>query len=178
MDDRRCEVRGCQAAVEVVHLGSPLCADHWAKRAAAEQRPAPARSEAIDDPAGDAGTMEETMTPKQKSAKTTAPKKSAPKTRAATTRKPPKPTSAQGASDSGRDAAKALPPFPEPLMASGDIMTFAVRLTQAESAAIHSAAGPGGATRFARAALSAAARGDMDLLAQVVEVVKARAASR
>lgn len=43
-----------------------------------------------------------------------------------------------------------------------DLCTFAIRIPKAESAAIHKAAGPGGATKWARAILAAAAKGDVE----------------
>lgn len=45
----------------------------------------------------------------------------------------------------------------------GPLMTFAIRLSPEESRAIHKAAGPRGASRFARNVLAAAAKGDVDL---------------
>ena len=43
-----------------------------------------------------------------------------------------------------------------------DPCTFAIRIPKAESTAIHKAAGPGGATKWARAILAAAAKGDVE----------------
>jgi len=52
------------------------------------------------------------------------------------------------------------------------LMTFAFRLTPAESVAIHRAAGPGGASKFARAVLAAACAGNMDAILVACESAK------
>ena len=51
---------------------------------------------------------------------------------------------------------------------SGDLCVFALRVTKAERDAIHKRAGRGGASRFARRILVAAAAGDTARLAEII----------
>lgn len=53
----------------------------------------------------------------------------------------------------------------------GPLMTFAFRLPPTESALIHKAAGPRGASQFARAVLVAAANGDLDAIRTAIKAV-------
>ncbi len=56
-----------------------------------------------------------------------------------------------------------------------ELCVFAFRLTSEERDAIHKAAGPAKASRFARELLVAAARGDHDRLQQILEAVQGAA---
>jgi hypothetical protein len=50
-----------------------------------------------------------------------------------------------------------------------DLVVFAMRLTTAERDAIHSAAGPGKASKFVRQVAIAAARGDVDAVTRLID---------
>ena len=56
-----------------------------------------------------------------------------------------------------------------------DLMVFAFRLTKEESAAIHKAAGPGKASKFARTLLVAAARNDEAEVKAILKAVQTNA---
>ena len=56
-----------------------------------------------------------------------------------------------------------------------DLMVFAFRLTKEESAAIHKAAGPGKASKFARTLLVAAARNDEVEVKAILKTVHTQA---
>jgi hypothetical protein len=56
-----------------------------------------------------------------------------------------------------------------------DLMVFAFRLTKEESAAIHKAAGPGKASKFARTLLVAAAQNDEATVKAILKAVQAEA---
>lgn len=58
----------------------------------------------------------------------------------------------------------------------GDLMTFAVRLPKAESAAFHEAAGPGRASKVARALFAAFVAGDAAAFKSIVTEASSKAA--
>jgi hypothetical protein len=53
--------------------------------------------------------------------------------------------------------------------AADDLVVFAIRVTEAERDLIHSAAGPGKASRFVRAVSIAAAKGDEGMLREILK---------
>ena len=65
-------------------------------------------------------------------------------------------------------ATKETPAKKEAQSKRDDLCTFAIRLPVEDRKAIHDAAGPRGASRFAREVLVAAARGDLNTIKKVV----------
>lgn len=132
----RCEIPRCKREAETLYLGRNICSTHM------EKSPEELRSELKianvpeEDPAADAtsnGSPTSTTAPEEEPMKTTKNKQA----------KTPK--------DKAPVAAKRS------VAAKGDLMTFAMRLTPADSARIHEAAGPGKASKFVLdAALKAA----------------------
>ena len=55
----------------------------------------------------------------------------------------------------------------------GGLVTFALRITEEERAAIHRAAGKGNASAFARSVLAAAAQANMVSLEEIIKASKA-----
>jgi len=53
-----------------------------------------------------------------------------------------------------------------------ELVVFALRMTAEERAALHKAAGPAKATKFARALLTAASRGDAKAVGDIVAAVQ------
>jgi hypothetical protein len=83
---------------------------------------------------------------------------------AAKTRKPAKVT-----------AAAAVPEVPKQRAPREDLCVFAFRLTAEERGAIHKAAGPANASKFARTLLVAAARSDEPAVREIMKGVKTEA---
>jgi len=97
-----------------------------------------------------------------------------------TTRKPRKEPEAPATEGNGTEPeAAAAPTKPKGRKAKGgakeprpELVVFALRMTAEERAALHKAAGPAKATKFARALLTAASRGDAKAVADIVAAVQ------
>jgi len=148
----RCAVPRCRRDVEIVYLGRALCGHHWDELAAEEpvamEEPMESTNETVSEtstetkPAAESAAKEETAMPSKKTAKKKTdgkPSKKAQTPKAAKLAKAPK-------------AKKETGPKPS--------RTFAIRITDAELAAIHKAAGPRNATRLVRAVVAAFANED------------------
>jgi len=172
----RCDVPGCRNEAELEYLDRGVCGDCW-NRWTAEDAPldalrmvlglgadAPAALEADMseiETAATAATEGTTMATKKKTA-TKATKKAAPKAA-----KPAKAVKAKA------------PKAKREKVDQGDLVTFAVRLPKAEAEALHAAAGPRNASRFAKALFAAFAAADprafQAILAEAKEARTAKA---
>jgi len=157
----RCTVPRCRRDVEIVYLGRAMCWHHWdelaAEEPAAMEEPMESMNETVSEnstetkPAAQSAEEEETAMPPKKTAKKkidAKPSKKAHTSKAAKLAKAPK-------------AKKETGPKPS--------RTFAIRITDAELAAIHRAAGPRNATRFIRQVAAAFANGDEGAFKAVVK---------
>ena len=77
----------------------------------------------------------------------------------------PKPTSKAGPATNGEASTKKKPDGPKE-----DLVVFAFRLTAAERALLHKAAGPAKASRYVRTLAVAAASGDKTRVEQLVNL--------
>ena len=91
----------------------------------------------------------------------------------------PKTTKKKAATKARKPAAKAAPAkaaeTPKEKAPKEDLCVFAFRLTEAERDAIHKAAGPAKASKFARTLLVAAARNDEAAVKAIMKEVQAQA---
>jgi hypothetical protein len=118
-----CQDSGCRAEADLTYLGRGICACHW-DSLTADDRPIDALTRALGISAATAATTEDPM-PETK--KTESKSKKDTKTKAAVEPKPKR-----------EKAPKE------------DLCVFACRVAEAERNAFHAAAGPAGASHFAR----------------------------
>ncbi len=147
----QCEVGTCTSEASITYLGHGVCEDHWNELTAEAASPDALRNAlGIEVPA--VLPMEETMkiptTGDRKTGKRPVKPKAPPKERAQKEAKPKKKVPAESQ------------------------VVFAFRLSEPDRDRIHQAAGPGGATRFVRAAAIAAANGDIAAFESLVTQAK------
>jgi hypothetical protein len=128
--DDRCQIRGCRHEAGLIYLGHGICSRHW-NELTADDAPPDALRMALGIEAPAPTATEADMSEKKTETKATK-KSKAPKEPNPKKEKAPK----------------------------EDLCVFALRMTEAERTKLHEAAGPGGATRLARAVLIAAANED------------------
>jgi hypothetical protein len=153
----RCAVQGCRADADLVYLDYPVCNVHW-------DQPADALQRALGITVAEPATSEDSMTEKTKNEiKNATTKKSRTKTEA-----PVAPIPAE--------AAPAEPPAPEKAAkakreksANEPLKTFAIRIPESKSAALHQAAGKAAASRTVRALIDAFICEDRAAFEQIVE---------
>lgn len=155
MDLERCEVERCSSDAAITYLGHGICEKHWEQFTAEEASPDALRM-ALGIEAPDMLPMEETMT---------VPKAGARRGKRS------------GSQQAGVKSKTAKQPRARRTAASGEEqVVFAFRLDRADRDRIHKAAGAGGATKFVRSAVLAAAAADTkafeDLVAQAAANLK------
>lgn len=139
MKPGRCGVGECGAKASITYLDHGVCEKHW-NELTVEDAPPEALRKALGVEAPTILPMEETMTvPKAGSRRG---KRSGDSKSPAKERTPREPRAKQ----------EKIPNEP--------LVVFAFRLSEADRDRLHAASGPGGATRFARAAAMAAANSD------------------
>ena len=152
----RCAIPGCRGETDLVYIGHGICVRCW-NRLTAEDQPADALARALGIPAAETATTEADMS--EETTTETKPVKKSKASRKAKARKPNKP-SKPTREKKPKDATRV----------------FAMRVTDAELAAIHKAAGPRNATRFIRQVAAAFANEDESAFRAVVkEAREARA---
>jgi hypothetical protein len=141
--DDRCTIRGCRAEAGLSYLGHGVCSTHWNELTADDAAPDALRM-ALGIEATAPAAMEVDMSETKKT-ETKATKKSK-------SSKVPKPKREKAPKE--------------------DLCVFALRMTGAERAKLHEAAGPGGATRLARAVLIAASNEDESAFKSAIKEAK------
>jgi hypothetical protein len=150
MDLGRCEVGECAAGAAVTHLDHGVCKEHFNQLTAEDAAPG-ALTKALGIEAPTTLPMEEIMT-----------------VPTAGTRRGKRTSSEKAPAKKGKESR------PKKEKASGDSdVVFAFRLSEADRARIHEASGPGGATRFVRAAALAAANADAKAFEELVAQARA-----
>ena len=148
MTIERCEIRRCRTEADLTYLEHGVCNRHW-NQLTAEDAPSGALRIALGIE-GEAPTATEDSTMATTTDKTSKKsKKSTPKAKAAKESKPMR---------------EKAPREPQ--------VVFAFRLSEADRALIHKAAGPAQATRFVRTAALAAAGADRKAFDTLVEQAK------
>ena len=157
----RCAVPGCGAKADLVYLDHGICVRCW-NRLTAEDQPADALARVLGIPVAGATETEGDM-----SETTVAAEPAAEKETVMASKKSAKPKAATNV----KKAAKAPKPTREKKPKDAT-RVFAMRVTDAELAAIHKAAGPRNATRFIRAVAAAFAAEDEAAFRTVVKEAK------
>jgi len=179
----RCSIDGCRAAAGIDYLGRGVCTDHW-NQLNADDAPPDALRMALGITAAETATeetMDTTETPTTETTATPKPagKRKAKGTPAAQGARAAKADDAKRARAKGGTAARLTKENQERRRVKKDAAAhrvFAIRVTDAELAAIHKAAGPRNATRMIRAVTAAfAARDEAAFRAVLEEARKARA---
>ena len=146
MNDR-CAIPGCRTEADVTYLGRGVCSRHW-NEFMDESQPPGALAAALGIHVVETATTEDCIMSEKKAENT--------KSKKTKTVKEPKPKKERAPKEATR--------------------TFAIRITDAELAAIHKAAGPRNATRLVRAVCAAfAAEDDAAFRALLKEAREARA---
>ncbi len=152
-EDGRCEVKRCRAGAAITNLGHGVCEKHW-NQLTAEEVPPDAIRMVLGIEADATSAMEDT-TMEPTTGKTANMEAAASSTGAGKSTRPSKapkaPKKAKTAKGSKPKKEKA-PKQP--------VVVFAFRLSEADRALIHKAAGPAKATKFVRGAALAAANVD------------------
>ena len=170
----RCEIRECRAEVDLVYLERGVCEKHWNELNAADAPPERLKVvlgiEADAPPAVEAEMAENNTTAAESAAteeKTMAGKKKASRKTASASKKGAGTKTAKSVKKGKAAAAKEPKPKREGPPKGNRV--FAIRVTDAELAAIHRAAGPRNATRFIRQVAAAFAAEDPAAFKAVVE---------
>ena len=192
----RCEVPGCQGAIELIYLDREICWNHWTQLTA-DGVPATELRMALGLGPGAPDAMKETEMARKKKADTAAtaeadpveqappakpkaPQKPRTKGRRATAEKTTETAEAAPATEVAEAAQTPPRAADEPKAArmrkpkadkppKEDLVVFAFRLTQAERDAIHQTAGPRNATQFVRRVAVAFAREDKGAFETVIQ---------